>query len=117
MREGAGRAPPVRPPAVRAQQAEVAGADHAHEERRGEQHHQGPAAVRTIHALVHVEGDGLVFGLLEGVPEPEPTHARVPRLPQAFVGQQLLGHDRGEVLERAGDREPAGGGVGARAFA
>ena len=58
-------------------------------------------AVGTAQREVRVEGDGLVLGLLDGVPQPEPPHLRLHLLAELGVREHELGQYRREVLEGA----------------
>ncbi len=66
----------------------------------GRGHHPHPGQVIAIgHLLQQVESNCLVFGFLNGMPEPELAHAGIDFFQYRRVGQQPLGHDRRDVLQ------------------
>ena len=99
-------------PAVRGRVAEQGDGHldrHAHHEADADAvHGPGPEALAAPDRPVDVEGDGLVLGLLEGVPDEQVPDRRVAEeVAHLLAGQDQLGQGGGEVLEGGG-----GGQVG-----
>ena len=75
-----------------------------HEAEAEEVHGPDPEALAPADGLVDVEGDGLVLGLLEGVPHEEvPDGVVAPkRAADLLAAEHQLGQGGGEVLQRRG---------------
>ncbi len=65
--------------------------------------------VPTPGGAMHVKADGLVLGLLGGMPQPHPRDfGRHDAAEFLRIVQQRVGRHRGEMLERAGQRQTEG---------
>src|SRR5205085_3249553 len=66
--------------------------DEEHE--RGEQHDRDASRVAAADGAIDIERDGLVLALLERMPQPQRTHARVQLGAEALVAAEWLGDAR-----------------------
>ena len=59
----------------------------------------------TADGDMHIKSNGLVFGLLDAMPQPQLRYAQIGTGHRLFAGQHFVGEDGGQVLTCNGARQ------------